>query len=340
MRVSDMTKLAAQAEEAAFDGVYVVEAWRSAPACLAAIALATERVTIGPYVLNAHARSPWITGMAAIDLDEISGGRLLMGVGSGNKITNERYQGIPVVKPLAKMRDYVTLLKLITRAQPGEMVEYSGAMHSMSEWRQQVKPLRKTIPIYLAATSPKMSQLAAEVADGIALGTLISPEFIARVGRACRQKAGPSFGVIATAFLAVNSDREKARAAARRAVVNLYAGKPHPHYDSLLRQQGFETVADAIIKHVADGNLGAADAAVTDQAVDDLTIAGTPDECLRRFEDYAAVVDELILMNVGAMHFQKAGEGGGLDRETLLSTFQPLFDLGRRYAARLSATTA
>jgi 5,10-methylenetetrahydromethanopterin reductase len=333
MRISDATQIAARAEAANFDSVYFVEAWRSAPACLAALALATKRVTIGPYVFNAHARSPWLAGMTAIDLDELSGGRLLIGIGSGNKVTNERYQGIPVVRPLAKMRDYVNVLKLITRAQPGQMVEYSGAMHSMQEWRQQVKPLRDSIPIYLAATSPKMTQLAAEVADGIALGTLLSPEFIGTVGGACRAKAGPNFGIIATAFISVNEDRAKARAAARRAIVNLYAGKPHPHYDSLMRQQGFAAVADEIIKHVAAGNLEAADAAVTDEAVNSLAVWGTQEDCLKRLDDFAAVTDELILMNVGAMHFQKAGEAGGLGREELVKSFDGLLDLGRAYAA-------
>ncbi len=331
MRISDMTKIAARAEAANFDSVYVVEAWRSAPACLAAIAVATKRITIGPYVLNAHARSPWLAGMTAIDLDELSGGRLVIGIGSGNRVTNERYQGIPVVKPLAKMRDYVNLLKLVTRAQPGEMVEYPGEMHTMHEWRQQVKPLRDSIPIYLAATSPKMSALAAEVADGIAMGTLISAEFIAKVGGECRAKAGPGFGIIATVFVAVNADRDKARAAARRGIVNLYAGKPHPHYDSLLRQQGFSEVADAIIKHVGEGDLEAADAAVTDEAVNSLAIWGTPEECVRRFDDFSSVVDELILMNVGAMYFQKSGEAGGLSREDLVNSFEDLFALGRQY---------
>lgn len=334
MRISDATAIAANAEAAGFDSVYFVEAWRSAPACLAALALATRRITIGPYVLNAHARSPWLAGMTAIDLDELSGGRLLIGIGSGNRVTNERYQGIPVVRPLAKMRDYVNLLKLVTRAQPGEMVEYSGQMHTMAEWRQQVKPVRDAIPIYLAATSPKMSMLAAEVADGIALGTLLSPEFIGQVGSACRAKAGPTFGIIATAFVSVHADRAIAKAAAKRAIVNLYAGKPHPHYDSLMRQQGFDAVADDIIRHVAAGNIEAADAAVTEEAVNSLSIWGTQDDCLKHMDDFAAVTDELILMNVGAMHFQKAGEPGGLGREALVKSFDGIIDLGRAYAAR------
>ena len=66
MTVRDTATLAERAERHRFDGVYVVEAWRSAPTCLAAIAVATETVSIGPYVMNAHGRSPWITGMGQV----------------------------------------------------------------------------------------------------------------------------------------------------------------------------------------------------------------------------------------------------------------------------------
>ena len=86
----------ARAEESGFSGVYVAEAWRSGFVPVAAIAARTERVTVGPYVLNAHARTPMIAGLSAVDLDEVAGGRLLLGVGSGNRVTNEKYQGVPV----------------------------------------------------------------------------------------------------------------------------------------------------------------------------------------------------------------------------------------------------
>ncbi|MDH3640956.1 MAG: LLM class flavin-dependent oxidoreductase, partial [Gammaproteobacteria bacterium] len=78
--MQQMIALARSAEQAGIDSIYLTEAWRSGFVGLAAIAMATERVEIGPYILNAYARSAWVTAMSAIDLDELSGGRLVLGV--------------------------------------------------------------------------------------------------------------------------------------------------------------------------------------------------------------------------------------------------------------------
>ena len=90
-----MAELAREAELAGLDAVYLCEAWRSGFVGLAAIALATEKVEIGPYILNAYGRSPWLTAMSAIDLDELSGGRLVLGIGTGNKHINEEWHASP-----------------------------------------------------------------------------------------------------------------------------------------------------------------------------------------------------------------------------------------------------
>jgi alkanesulfonate monooxygenase SsuD/methylene tetrahydromethanopterin reductase-like flavin-dependent oxidoreductase (luciferase family) len=331
MTVDDMGELAARAEESGFSGVYVPEAWRSGFVPVAAMAARTQRVTVGPYVLNAHARTPMIAGLAAVDLDELAGGRLLLGVGSGNKVTNEKYQGVPVLRPLQKMREYVELLRRVTTARQGEQVDYTGEMHSMTGWRSQVDPLRAAIPIYLAATSPKMTELATELADGIALGSLQSAEFVREIAERARAAARRRpFGVMAAAFVAVDDDRERARTAGRTAVVNLYAGKPHPHYDSLLRQQGFVQVADDLTRLVAEGQIAAAIDAVPDEVVDRLVIAGTPEECTRRVGEYAGIVDELVFVNASGMRYRAQDEEAGDARAELMASFDGTFELGRR----------
>ena len=331
MTVADMAELAARAEESGFSGVYVPEAWRSGLVPVAAMAARTRRVTLGPYVLNAHARTPMIAGLAAVDLDEVADGRLLLGVGSGNKVTNEKYQGVPVQRPLQKMREYVELLRRVTTARQGEQVDYAGEMHSMTGWRSQVDPRRPSIPIYLAATSPRMTELATELADGIALGSLQSHEFVREITERARAAARRRpFGVMAAAFVAVDDDRERARTAGRTAVVNLYAGKPHPHYDSLLRQQGFVRVADDLTRLVAEGRIEAAVDAVPDEVVDRLVVAGTPEDCARRVGEYAGVVDELVFVNAGGMRYRADGDEAGDPRADLLASFEGTFALGRR----------
>ncbi|MEV0185352.1 LLM class flavin-dependent oxidoreductase [Streptomyces sp. NPDC050625] len=332
MTVGDMASLAARAEHVGFHGVYVAEAWRSGFAPLAAMAARTKRVALGPYVLNAHVRTPLIAGMSAVDLDEISGGRLVLGVGSGNRVTNESHHGVPVERPLRKMREYMDVLRLVTRARRGERVEYAGEIHRVSGWPCQVDPFRPSVPLLLAATSPRMTRLAAQVADGIALGTLQSAEFVGDIAARCRDIAGRAdFRVTMASLVAVDDDPERARDAARAAVVNLYAGKPHPHYDSLLRQQGHEDVADAVDRLVRAGDLEAARRAVTDEVVERLVVAGTPEECLARVRQYAGSVDELLFVGVHGMRYE-AGSDTGRARRHLLDSYRPLLALGEHAA--------
>ena len=175
--MQQMVDLAVEAEQAGMDSIYLTEAWRSGFVGLAAIAMATERVEIGPYILNAYARSVWITAMSAVDLDELSGGRLLLGVGSGNKHINEEWQGIPQERPVRKMEEYITLLRKAVSTRVGETLQWQGQMHSM-QWPPAVEPLRESIPVYLAALYPQMTAVAGRVADGLALGALLSADYI------------------------------------------------------------------------------------------------------------------------------------------------------------------
>lgn len=325
--VSDMAGLAAHAEGAGYDGVHLAEAWRSGFVTLAAMAERTRRIRLGPYVLNAHARTPMIAGMSAVDLDEMSGGRLVLGVGSGNRVTNESYQGVPVHRPLRKMREYTELLRLVTRARRGERVDHQGQIHRMSGWRCQVDPIRESIPIVLAATSPKMTRLAASIADGIGLGSLQSAEYVAGIAAECRSIAArDDFSVMMAALVAVDEDGARAREAARAAVVGLYAGKPHPHYDALLRAQGHRRVAEDVDRFVRQGDLAAARRSVTDEVVDRLVVAGTPQECRRRLSEYATSVDEVLLVNVGGMRYE-VGEADHDARRSLLESYEPLLNL-------------
>jgi 5,10-methylenetetrahydromethanopterin reductase len=144
--IREMMARAKEAEDAGLDAIYLCEAWRSGFVGLAAIALATNRVEIGPYILNAYGRSPWLTAMSAIDLDELSAGRLLLGIGTGNKHINEDWQGIRQVQPLLKMREYVSQLKAAVATPLGSRVDIDGTIHRM-HWAPAVAPLRESIPV-------------------------------------------------------------------------------------------------------------------------------------------------------------------------------------------------
>ena len=304
MTIRDMVAISKEAEAAGFDSLYVTEAWRSGFVPLTAMAVATERVRLGTYVLNAYGRSPLLTGMSAIDLDELSGGRLLLGVGSGNRHINEEWQGTPHAAPYQKMAEYVTLLKQIVRARIGETVAYEGKIHRM-HWVPAVQPFRESIPVYLSGIFPKMVRVAGQVADGLAIGAIVSPEYIRTVlqprARAAAVEAGrdpQSLGFVMAGFVSVSDNREQARQAAREAICRLFTPLPHPYYEFLLREQGFAAAADAAKKYMPEGKLQKAAEAMTDDVIDRVTIAGAPEECRRRIAEYQQVVNEILCVNV------------------------------------------
>ncbi len=323
--MQEMVALAKQAEDAGIDSIYLCEAWRSGFVGLAAIAMATERVEIGPYILNAYGRSPWLTAMSAIDLDELSGGRLVLGIGSGNKHINEDWQGIPQERPLRKMSEYIEVLKQAISTPVGETVQYEGEMHQMN-WPPAVPPHRPSIPVYLAALYPKMTAVAGRVADGIALGALLSAPYVKEVilprFRQAAAETGrdpDSLGVTMAPFVSVGQDGEAARQAAREAICHLYAPLPHPYYDYVLREQGFSKAADAAAKYVPEGQMEKAMEAFTDDIIDTVTINGTIEQARAQIDAFEGAVDQTLFVNVNY---------SGTSPEALQAGFQELIALG------------
>ena len=302
-----MAEIARQAELAGMDGIYCVEAYRNGLVPLAAIAAATRRVAVGPYVLNAYFRTPLAAGLAGLDLDEIAAGRLVMAVGSGNAHITRHWLGERPVSPLGKMTDYVHILRAVMRAAPGERVVYHGEVHTI-DWTQQV-PRREGpgVPLYLAAIFPKMLRLAAAIADGVALGAMTSPAYLARTIRPALAESAASvgrapgqLGVKVCTMIAVNPDRRLAAAAARRAVAGVFAAHPHPYYEHMLREQGFAPQLEACLGRLAAGDFDGAAAVIDDAVIDSAVVWGTPEDCAARLAAYLGLADEVVMTDVGA----------------------------------------
>lgn len=303
LRVAQLAQLAGKAEANGFAILTMAEAWRSAWVALTAMAAATRRIRLGPYVLNAYGRSPLLAGMAAVDFNEYSSGRLVLGIGGGNRFINEQWQGTPHVRPLAKMREYVTLMKRIARTGAGERLLFEGEIHHM-DWCPTVSPAAIPYPVVLAAVFPRMMRVAAQVADGIGAGATLSPGYISTVlkpraaaAAAAVDRDPTELSWTAVAITAVAADRESARRAAREAICHLYAPLPHPYYEYTMREQGFGTVADRLLELMPAGHLERAIDVIPDDCIDQLTIAGTPAECQQQLAAYDGVVDTLLLLN-------------------------------------------
>ncbi len=270
----------------------------------AAVIAATTACQVGTYVVNAYAREPWLTGMIARDLDELSGGRFVLGVGTGNKHFNEWYMGVDMVKPIAKMRDYMTIVRAVVASKRGEPVRYSGDAHSI-RWRASYEPQRPTMLVYLSASGPNMVNLAGEVSDGVGIGIMSSVEFVrdivrpnARAGAADAGRDPDAIAFPVASMLSVNQDVDTARNVMKQRICELFHPVPHPYYDSQLRQLGFADFADQAAVLMPQGRLREAIDLVPDEVVDTMTIAGTVEQCAARIAEYEGVADEIIFFRI------------------------------------------
>jgi 5,10-methylenetetrahydromethanopterin reductase len=299
--IKTITTISSEAEAAGCQSIYTVEAGRSATITAAAVINATKTVRVGTYIVNAYAREPWITGIEARDLDELSGGRFVLGVGTGNLHFNDLYMGIDSSKPLVKMRDFMEIVRAVVAGKAGERVRYQGDAHRI-RWRATWEPASPALPVYLSASGPRMVKLAGEVSDGVGVGIMSSVEFLRDIvrpnARAAAQAVGRNPDCLAFpvgSIVSVNRNAESARDATRAAICGLFHPIPHPYYDSQLRQLGFSEFADQASKLMPARRLREAMDIVPDAVIDTMTITGTPEDCAARIKDYEGVADEIIM---------------------------------------------
>jgi 5,10-methylenetetrahydromethanopterin reductase len=326
MTIDEMVEVGRRADASDVNSVYCVEAYRSALIPLAAIAQHTARLKVGSYIMNAYGRSPLMTAMSAIDFDELCGGRFVLCIGVGNRHINEKYQGIPVKRPARKMEEYISIVRQMVRAIPGETVSFAGEIHGVDEWPPAVHPVRPSIPVYLAAIHPAMRRVVGRAADGLAMGSLCSPEYLQHVVRPGVIDGAVSAGrdpgalrFLMACLVGVDDDREAARTTVRRAITRMFWPLPHPYYEFLLREQGFGAAADAAAKYVPEGKIEKAMDAFSDELVDSIAVAGTPAECRERLRCYAGLADEVIMVNPAL-----PTPRGSIDRGSFVASYDQL----------------
>jgi F420-dependent oxidoreductase-like protein len=169
-------ELVVEAERAGFDAVFAAESWGSdAFTPLAWWGARTERVLLGTSVVQLSARTPTACAMHALTLDHLSGGRAVLGLGVSGPQVVEGWYGAPFGKPLARTREYVSIVRQVLARQapvrndgPHYPLPYTGpgALGLGKPLRPITHPLRADLPIWLGAEGPRNVALAAEIADG------------------------------------------------------------------------------------------------------------------------------------------------------------------------------
>lgn len=281
-----------RAEELGFDSVWTAEGYGSdAFTPLAWWGASTSRIKLGTNIVQMSARTPTATAMSALTLDHLSGGRFVLGLGASGPQVVEGWYGQPYPRPLARTREYVDIVrKVVAREAPvthaGEhyQLPLQGGTGLGKPLKSTVHPLRKEIPIYLAAEGPKNVALSAEICDGW-LPIFFSPksdgfyrtalqEGFSRPGA---RHGFDDFEVAASVPVIVHDDVEEAAGWIKPSLA-LYIGgmgaKSVNFHRDVFARMGYEDVADKVQELYLDGRKDEATAAIPTSLVEDTSLIG------------------------------------------------------------------
>jgi F420-dependent oxidoreductase-like protein len=293
---AEIAAFARTAEECGYEAIFVPEAWgRDAFVTLGALARVTERIALGTGIVNVYSRTPALLAMAAVTLDEISGGRAILGLGTSGQRVVEGWHGVPMARPLRRLREVTEAVRAIVS---GSRRGYVGETLSIAPgFGVTLARARDRVPIFHASLTPRGVRQCAEVADGW-LPYFASPEtlradlvVIEQVLRdSGRERA--SFTVAPLLPVLVSDDDAAPRAVLRRHLA-FYIGGMGRFYRETVARHGFGDTAEEI-RRLWDGReRDAAAAAVTDELLDAFAIVGDAAHCRARLDDYRAAGADL-----------------------------------------------
>jgi F420-dependent oxidoreductase-like protein len=273
------------AERFGYHSVFTTHlAGRDSLTVLAAYANVSESIRLGTGVLPLWSRTPVATAQQAATVDEMSRGRLTLGIGISHQVTVEYWYGAKIRKPVSEMRDYVAVLRAIFAGEdPPESETFPTRFHFLG-----LQP-RADLPIYVAALSPKMLELAGEVADGVVLW-LCNPDYIRDVVvpqvREGRRKAGKSldgFDIVAAVPTAVTDEVDGARATLRADLSPYFL---LPFYRRMIERSGYEADVKLFDEAMERGDASGAAIAISDGFLENLAAIGPPDIAAAAVERY------------------------------------------------------
>lgn len=300
--IREQVDAARAAEDAGFDTVWVSELHRSAFVPTAAMASETSRVKVGTGIAWAFVRSEVTTALHALDLDDLSDGRLVLGLGTGVKRLIEDWHHGTFGKPVAHIRETVALIRLfVATAHTGERIAFEGEWVNVDirNYERPFAPRRTEIPIYLGAVGPLMTQVTGEIADGWLAHELGSPAFLREKilpnldeGLQRSGRSPSDLEKVVSACCMPHSDGAQARRWAA-GLVAFYASVRT--YTDFFAFHGFAAEARTIQERFREGDVTGMVDATTDDMVDTFTFAGTFDEVRTALARYDGLADGIKL---------------------------------------------
>jgi 5,10-methylenetetrahydromethanopterin reductase len=317
--VRETVAMATACEHAGFDAFWIAEAYpwwrkhgfeaRSSTAVLAVIAAATKRIQLGWGIISPYTRHPVQIAMEARVMQDLAGDRFMLGLGASKIFMKEIGEGEgEKVGPATVMRESIEIVKGVLQ---GEEFQYEGKVFqaSVPPLKADAHAPRNVPPIYVAGTGPVLQKMAGSVGDGLLTASITTPAFVRYSRKNLEQgaiKAGkdPSKLILGSVIVgSIGRDAKKGKEGAREQAAMYLANKVQNikgSADVLLECAGLtfeelQPVADAMEK----GGRKAAAQAVTDEILRKVcAIAGTPEDCIERLEEYRAAGCTHIMLEI------------------------------------------
>lgn len=284
-------KAAQLADELGYDSFWLPEAWGyEIFTLLTELALHTKRIKLGTAIVNVFSRSPGLLAMSAATLDEISNGRLILGIGASGKRVIEGFHGRAFDRPLTQIRDVIRVVRTLLG---GERLSGSGAeLHQYRPFMLAMKPVRRRIPIYVAALKQKSITSIGELADGWIPTFWPYAEMqrgLSWIAEGARQ-AGRDPSEITCAPFSIALPLGSAASRQAQELIAFYVAGMGDYYNELLTDFGYGDECKRIgdLYHARSTRAQAVNA-VSDRMIEALTISGDPRHCvdeLRRRREY------------------------------------------------------
>jgi len=293
---------ARRAEDAGFQSVWSYEVYRNPFTLLSVAAAATERATLGTGLAAAFSRSPFEAANAAADIDDMSGGRMLFGLGTGVPEFLRAFHSTDAERPLGRMSEYIDVLRLsweylaTGRADRLDGQHYRFKAPRINPWGERELP-RQRIPIGLAAMGPKLIELCGRKGDAW-LGYFTTQKYVDEFVREHLEIGAKKVGrdvseieICAEVVCSVSTDRELAMSRARKQV-GFYA--THSAGAQVAAMHGLEDAVNDLRQGFMHEGIAAFER-TDDRLVDLLSITGTPEEARQKLAQYEGFIDHLVL---------------------------------------------
>jgi F420-dependent oxidoreductase-like protein len=289
------------ADEAGVEALFVAETWgHDAFTLLTLLARDTRRIQLGTSIVNIYSRSPGAMAQHFATLDQLSGGRMLIGLGTSGPNVIEHFHGVKFDKPFTRMREYVEIIDQLLR---GQKLNYSGEVFQLSRgFTLRFTPVRPHIPIWIASITPKSVKQTATIADGWMPIFLPKPRWADQLGQFADavHAAGrdPKDVRVRCPYLVTVTDQPGRAVAARRANAAFYIARMGEFYYEHFVRMGYKVAADVVRAAWAQGGSEAGAAALPDELVDQLGFAGELDACCDALDAAAAAGFPLLSVSV------------------------------------------